>query len=143
MENFTPIPSLFGGILIGIASAMMLLCVGRIAGISGILFGFLNVKRGDTLWRGMFLAGLLAGGLLFALFYPHVFQFHVDRSMSAIVAAGVLVGFGSRLGSGCTSGHGVCGIGRLAPRSLVAVPIFMAVGAATAIIVSHLLGGKI
>jgi uncharacterized membrane protein YedE/YeeE len=143
VENFTPIPSLIGGIIIGIASAIMLLYVGKIAGISGIFGGLLNAKRGDTAWRGMFVAGLLVGGLILLVAYPDSLSIHVDRSMAAVIVAGMLVGIGSRLGSGCTSGHGVCGIGRFAPRSLVSVGVFMSTGAATAIIVNHLLGGSI
>lgn len=143
MENFTPIASLAGGIIIGIASAIMLLYVGRIAGISGIFGGLLNAKKGDTAWRGMFIAGLLAGGLILLAVYPDSLRIQVDRSLGAVIVAGLLVGIGSRLGSGCTSGHGVCGVGRVAPRSLVSVGVFMATGAATAIIVNHLLGGSI
>lgn len=143
MENFTPIASLAGGIIIGIASAIMLLYVGRIAGISGIFGGLLNAKKGDTAWRGMFIAGLLAGGLVLLAVYPDSLRIQVDRSLGAVIVAGLLVGIGSRLGSGCTSGHGVCGVGRVAPRSLVSVGVFMATGAATAIIVNHLLGGSI
>jgi uncharacterized membrane protein YedE/YeeE len=143
VENFTPIPSLIGGIIIGIASAIMLLYVGKIAGISGIFGGLLNAKRGDTAWRGMFVAGLLVGGLILLVAYPDSLSIHVDRSMAAVIVAGLLVGIGSRLGSGCTSGHGVCGVGRFAPRSLVSVGVFMSTGAAAAIIVNHLLGGSI
>lgn len=143
MENFTPIASLAGGIIIGIASAIMLLYVGRIAGISGIFGGFLNAKKGDTAWRGMFIAGLLAGGLILLAVYPDSLRIQIDRSLGAVIVAGLLVGIGSRLGSGCTSGHGICGVGRVAPRSLVSVGVFMATGAATAIIVNHLLGGSI
>lgn len=143
MENFTPIASLAGGIIIGIASAIMLLYVGRIAGISGIFGGLLNAKKGDTAWRGMFIAGLLAGGLVLLAVYPDSLRIQVDRSLGAVIVAGLLVGIGSRLGSGCTSGHGICGVGRVAPRSLVSVGVFMATGAATAIIVNHLLGGSI
>ncbi len=143
MENFTPIPSLIGGIVIGIASAIMLLYVGKIAGISGIFGGLLNAKKGDTAWRGLFVAGLLVGGLILLVAYPDSLSIHVDRSMAAVIVAGLLVGIGSRLGSGCTSGHGVCGVGRFAPRSLVSVGVFMSTGAAAAIIVNHLLGGSI
>lgn len=143
MENFTPVASLAGGIIIGIASAIMLLYVGRIAGISGIFGGLLNAKKGDTAWRGMFISGLLAGGLILLAVYPDSLRIQVDRSLGAVIVAGLLVGIGSRLGSGCTSGHGVCGVGRVAPRSLVSVGVFMATGAATAIIVNHLLGGSI
>jgi uncharacterized membrane protein YedE/YeeE len=143
MEHFTPLPSLIGGVIIGISAAIMLLYVGRIAGVSGIFGGFLHAKHGDTLWRGMFVAGLLAGGAALLVFFPQALRFAVDRSMGAIIVAGLLVGVGSRLGGGCTSGHGICGVGRLAPRSLVAVGVFMCTGAAAAVIVNQLLGGRI
>ncbi len=143
MDNFTPVASLSGGILIGIASAALLFFVGRIAGISGIFGGLLNAKRDDTLWRAMFIAGLLVGGVLIQLVEPSLLRFQVDRSTLALIVAGLLVGIGARLGNGCTSGHGVCGVGRLAPRSLIAVGTFMTAGIVTAIIINHLLGGHI
>jgi uncharacterized membrane protein YedE/YeeE len=143
MENFTPLASLSGGILLGIASALLLFFVGRIAGISGIFGGLLNAKQDDTLWRAMFIGGLLAGGVAILFVKPDLLRFEVDRSTAAIIVAGLLVGIGARLGNGCTSGHGVCGIGRLSPRSLIAVATFMTAGAVTAIVVNHLLGGRI
>ena len=143
MENFTPIASLSGGILLGIASALLLFFVGRIAGISGIFGGLLNAKHDDTLWRAMFIGGLLAGGVAIMWVKPELLSFEVDRSTAAIIVAGLLVGVGGRLGNGCTSGHGVCGIGRLSPRSMIAVATFMTAGSITAIVVNHLLGGRI
>lgn len=143
MENFTPVASLVGGVLIGIAAVAMLLFNARIAGISGIFGGLLHAKRGDTLWRGLFVLGLILGGILLRVYYPESLEFKVERSTASIIVAGFLVGFGARLGNGCTSGHGVCGIGRLAPRSIAAAGVFMTAGAATAIIINHLFGGRI
>lgn len=143
MHNFTPIPSLIGGILIGLAAGAMLLFDGKIAGISGIVGGLLRPVAGETLWRGCFIAGLLAGGLLLRLLDPAAYAFTLQRSAGAIVLAGLLVGFGTRLGNGCTSGHGVCGISRLSPRSIIATVTFIAVGALTVFIVNHVFGGSV
>lgn len=143
MEHFTPIHSLLGGILIGTAAAILLLFVGRIAGISGIFGGLLNAQRGDTLWRALFIAGLLTGGMILQLVAPETLRFELSRSTLALIGAGLLVGIGARLGNGCTSGHGVCGIGRLAPRSMVAVVVFMGTAMLTVYVINHLLGGAI
>ncbi|HHZ88800.1 MAG TPA: YeeE/YedE family protein [Chromatiaceae bacterium] len=143
MENFTPVASLIGGVLIGLAAVGMLLFDGRIGGVSGIFGGFLNAKHGDTAWRAAFIGGLMAGGLVMLMLKPDTMTFGIDRSVLSVVVAGILVGIGARLGSGCTSGHGVCGIGRLAPRSLVASAVFMSTGAAAAIVVGEVFGGKI
>ncbi len=144
MESFTPVASLVGGVLIGLAATVMLLFHGRITGITGILAGVLDRRsRGDVLWRVLFFGGLVAGGTVLALAAPQLFTADLVRSPWAIVAAGLLVGFGTRLGSGCTSGHGVCGISRFAPRSLVATAIFMATGAATVFVVNQLMGGTL
>lgn len=129
---------LAGGIMIGLATAMLLLATGRIAGISGILGGLL-VRRedGDRLWRLAFLGGLVAAPLVYGLFaaLPAV---QVDAGTGTLVGAGLLVGVGTRYGAGCTSGHGVCGVSRLSPRSLVATLCFMAAGVATVAIVRSL-----
>lgn len=143
MENFTPIASTIGGLLIGLSAAMMLLFNGRIAGISGIFRGVLQPKSGDFAWRAAFVGGLLAGGAVLVFFVPQLFAVTIDRSVLAIVGAGLLVGFGTRLGNGCTSGHGVCGMSRLSARSFVATASFMATGAATVFIINHLLGGAV
>jgi len=122
---------LAGGILIGLATAMLLLATGRIAGISGILGGLLAQRGGgDSAWRLAFLGGLAAAPLVYGVFaaQPAV---QVDAGTGTLIAAGLLVGVGTRYGSGCTSGHGVCGLSRLSPRSLVATLCFMAAGAAT------------
>lgn len=139
MENFTPLSAALGGLLIGLAAAGLLLFNGRIAGISGILGGLLDLPRGDMSWRGAFIAGLLTGGLGLLWFYPQTLALPSDYSFITYAAAGLLVGYGTRLGSGCTSGHGVCGIARLSPRSFAAVTTFMASAMLTVFIVRHVL----
>jgi uncharacterized membrane protein YedE/YeeE len=129
--------------LIGLSASAMLLFNGKIAGISGIVAGLLNPAKNDTLWRGVFIVGLLTGGLLLRIVSPQVFTMGISRSWAALVLAGMLVGFGTRLGNGCTSGHGVCGLSRLSPRSLIATITFIATGAAAVYVVNHLLGGKL
>lgn len=143
MEQFTPLPSLLGGMLIGLSASILLLCNGKIAGISGILGGIVHPIKQDTLWRVVFVAGLLSGGFLFHLFAPEAFTFGLERSTGALILAGVLVGFGTRLGNGCTSGHGVCGISRLSVRSIVATVTFMATGILTVFVINHLFGGAL
>jgi uncharacterized protein len=136
------ISTLLGGALIGLAAATMLAGLGRIAGISGIVGGTLRATGGDLGWRVWFLVGLVGGGALFALVRPDAFPAAVEPSAPLLVASGLLVGFGTRLGNGCTSGHGVCGLGRFSLRSLVAVLIFMATGALTVFILRHVIGGR-
>jgi uncharacterized protein len=140
MHNFTPIASLLGGMLIGLSASAMLLLDGKIAGISGILAGVLKPVAGDTLWRICFLAGLLTGGMALRVFLPTAFDFGIIRPLPMLIVAGLLVGFGTRLGSGCTSGHGVCGVSRLSPRSLVATATFVFTGALTVYLLNHLTG---
>ncbi|MDM0019392.1 YeeE/YedE family protein [Variovorax saccharolyticus] len=137
-NQFTPWSALAGGILIGIAAAMLILLNGRIAGISGVLGGLLRPARGELAWRLAFVAGLVGAPCVHALFaaFPRP---QIDAQFGALVVAGLLVGFGTRLGSGCTSGHGVCGLSRLSPRSLVATATFMAAGFATVFLIRHLL----
>lgn len=139
MADFTPVSSLAGGVLIGIAAALLLVANGRIAGISGIVGGLLRGAEGLG-WRALFVAGLVAGGLLLQLVRPDAIGPSVV-GYPALIFAGLLVGYGTQLGSGCTSGHGVCGVARLSPRSLVATAVFMLAGAATTYVVRHLLGG--
>lgn len=135
--HFTPWTSLAGGVLIGLAAAMLLLLNGKVAGISGILGGLLRPRAGDIGWRVAFVAGLVAAPLLYRLAAPlPVVQ--VDAGTGWLVVAGLLVGLGTRYGSGCTSGHGVCGLSRLSPRSLVATAAFMAAGFVTVFVVRHL-----
>lgn len=140
MENFTPVASAVGGMLIGLAAALLWLGLGRIAGISGIVGGMLPIRRKETAWRAAFLAGLLAAPLLLGAVAGYSTPAPVLKSMDLLVVAGLLVGFGTRLGSGCTSGHGVCGIARLSPRSLIATGVFMATAAATVFLVRHVIG---
>ena len=134
---FTPWSSLLGGVLIGVAAAMFALLNGRIAGISGVLGSLLTPVRGDVGWRAAFIAGLVGAPLLYALFteLPAV---QIDASYGALVAAGLLVGIGTRYGSGCTSGHGVCGLSRLSLRSLVATATFMGAGFLSVFVLRHL-----
>lgn len=139
--HFTPWASLAGGILLGLASALFILANGRILGISGILGGLLAPKPGDAGWRVAFLLGMVAAPVTLALIAPAGFipAPRIDAGYAAIVVAGLLVGYGTRLGSGCTSGHGVCGLSRLSPRSLVATGTFMAAGFAIVYVVRHLI----
>jgi uncharacterized protein len=137
-DHFTPWSSLAGGLLIGVAVAAFVLIHGRIAGVSGILGGLLRPAGRDVGWRIAFIGGLLAAPALNALFtrFPAA---TIDASFPVVVLAGLLVGVGTRYGSGCTSGHGVCGISRLSPRSMVATATFMAAGFVTVFVVHHLL----
>ena len=136
---FTPWASLAGGVVIGISAAMFVLLNGRIAGISGVLGGLLNPVRGDNSWRAAFILGMIGAPLLYALF-TELPRPQIDAGYAGLIVAGLLVGVGTRFGSGCTSGHGVCGISRLSPRSLVATATFMAAGFATVYVVRHLIG---
>lgn len=138
--HFTPWASLGGGLLIGLAAALFVLLNSRIAGISGIVGGLLQKPaRGDIAWRLAFAGGLIAAPLLYGMVAP-LPPVSLDTATPWLIVAGLLVGFGSRLGSGCTSGHGVCGLSRLSPRSLVATGLFMAAGFAVVFVVRHLLG---
>jgi uncharacterized protein len=143
MEHFTPFASLCGGILIGLSASLLLFSDGKIAGISGIVGGLLSPTKNDTAWRLFFVLGLLTGGLVFQLLSAEVFTIGITRSTSVLMLAGLLVGFGTRLGNGCTSGHGVCGISRFSPRSLVSTVTFIVTGAITIYIINHLLGGAL
>jgi uncharacterized membrane protein YedE/YeeE len=135
--HFTPWPSLAGGLMIGAAAAMLLLLNGRIAGVSGIAGRLLAPQRGDIAWRVAFLLGLLIAPVAFRL-YGRIPVARIDAGFGTLLIAGLLVGLGTSYGSGCTSGHGVCGIARLSPRSLVATLAFMAAGMATVFAVRHL-----
>jgi uncharacterized membrane protein YedE/YeeE len=138
-SHFTPWTSLGGGILLGIASALFVLFNGRILGISGILGGLLAPRTGDIGWRLAFLLGMGAAPLVFAALMPPELLplVRIDASEPVIALAGVLVGVGTRYGSGCTSGHGVCGLSRLSPRSLVATLSFMGAGFAIVYLLRH------
>ncbi len=135
--HFTPWQSLGGGMLIGLAAALLVLINGRIAGISGIVGGLLRPRRGDFAWRLAFTAGLVAAPLLYQLWAP-LPPVHVDAGGTTLLLAGLLVGVGTRYGGGCTSGHGVCGLSRLSPRSLAATAAFMAAGFVTVFALRHL-----
>jgi uncharacterized membrane protein YedE/YeeE len=137
-NHFTPWTSLAGGLLLGLAAALFILLNGRILGISGIVAGLLRPAPGDTGWRLSFLLGLLAAPLLYLLLTGPI-EARIDAGWGAVVIAGLLVGIGTRYGAGCTSGHGVCGLSRLSPRSLVATLVFMGAGFATVFAVRHLL----
>lgn len=132
MVDFTPIPASIGGALIGLAAVLLLRLNGRIAGISGIANGMLSPEAGDRSWRALFLIGLVIGGLIYQTATGTSLITREGFSIVQLAAAGALVGFGTRLGSGCTSGHGVIGIARLSPRSLVATATFLLTGIATA-----------
>jgi len=136
--HFTPWSALAGGALIGLAAALLVLLNGRIAGISGVLGGLLRPARGDTAWRAAFVLGLVAAPLAYGLLAPLPLP-QIQAGDGALVLAGLLVGLGTRYGAGCTSGHGVCGLARLSPRSLVATLCFMGAGFATVFVLRHLL----
>ena len=140
MAHFTPISALIGGVLIGSASGLLLWLDGRIAGISGILGGLLPAKRGEALWRILFLTGLIAGAALVYALGGRVPQARHDFPHGLLAGAGVLVGLGTGLARGCTSGHGVCGLARLSPRSIAATLTFLLVAIATTFIVRHVAG---
>ncbi len=141
MENFTPVSAIIGGAMIGIAASMLLVLSGRLAGISGIMAGLLPPKRGDMDWRILFIAGLLAGTFIYRAVAGEGYEVTFSMGWPAIVVGGLLTGIGTRIGGGCTSGHGVCGMGRLSPRSIVATVTFMAAGAVTVFIARHVVGG--
>lgn len=136
---FTPWTALAGGALIGIAAAMFVLLNGRIAGISGIVGGLLNPQKGDILWRALFIGGMVLAPLFWLAGAP-LPDIQIDASYPLLIIAGLIVGISTRYGSGCTSGHGVCGISRLSPRSIVATLAFMSTGFVTVYIMRHLIG---
>src|SRR6186713_3067396 len=141
MANFTPVSAAIGGALIGLSAVLLMLLTGRIAGISGIFGGLLNTDSSDRGWRIAFLAGLIAAPLLAAGIGWGMPTPKLPASWTVIIAAGLLVGFGARLGGGCTSGHGICGVARLSVRSIAATAIFMLTAIATVAITRHGLGG--
>lgn len=138
MLNVIPWESLFGGILLGISATILLLVNGKIAGISGIMNGIMSPKKGDYSWRLLFAVGMIAGGLISVLMLGVAVPSTANLSLGMVIAAGLLVGIGTRLGNGCTSGHGICGMGRLSKRSIVSTCVFMAVAGLTVFVRLHL-----
>ncbi|NNU13917.1 YeeE/YedE family protein [Vibrio parahaemolyticus] len=138
MLNVIPWESLFGGILLGISATILLLVNGKIAGISGIVNGIMSPKKGDYSWRLLFAVGMIAGGLISVLMLGVAVPSTANLSLGMVIAAGLLVGIGTRLGNGCTSGHGICGMGRLSKRSIVATCVFMVVAGLTVFVRLHL-----
>ena len=139
LNNFTPWASLVGGLIIGLATVLFLMFNGRIAGISGIVGGLLNPKKSDILWRIAFVAGLVLSPLAFGL-VSSIPKVLIGASYPVLILAGLLVGIGTRYGSGCTSGHGVCGLSRRSTRSMVATLAFMLTGFVTVYIIRHFIG---
>lgn len=141
MTEFTPVSATIGGAMIGLSAVLLLALIGRIAGISGIMNGALE-RGGDQPWRILFVIGLVLGGLLVQSLTGEALIPRNGFPVPVLIGAGLLVGFGTRLGSGCTSGHGVCGLARLSPRSVVATATFLGIGVATAS-AAHVLGSAL
>jgi hypothetical protein len=141
MAHFTPVSAAIGGALIGLSAVLLMLFTGRIAGISGIFGGLLNPQSDDRLWRVAFVVGLIAAPLSAALAGYTVAMPQLPGSLITIVVGGLLVGFGTRLGNGCTSGHGICGIARLSPRSIAATGVFMLAAVIVVALTRHVIGG--
>lgn len=142
MHDFSPIPALIGGALIGLSASMLLFTHGKVAGISGLYAGALRSDTPDRRMRIAFLGGLVAAGVVLRMLSPGLFTSSWTPSLPLALVAGLVVGLGTRLGSGCTSGHGVCGLSRLSMRSLVATVTFMAFGFVTVFVARHLVGGQ-
>lgn len=140
MENFTPVSALLGGALIGVSVSLLLLLNGRMAGISGIMNGVFSAPKKEEMWRAIFLAGLIFGAVIFQLITNDSLQLRENYPVLLIIIGGFLVGFGTRMGSGCTSGHGICGIANFSVRSVTATITFMVSGGITVFILKHLLG---
>jgi uncharacterized membrane protein YedE/YeeE len=139
VEDFTPVSGLIGGLLIGLSTALMMLLNGRIAGISGIVGGLLTRTGSEVGWRAVFVVGLLLGALVYVLATGGTLPVNIQASLPVMVIAGLLVGFGTRLGSGCTSGHGISGIARFSKRSIVATLVFMGTAIAAVYVTGHVL----
>ena len=140
MTEFTPVSALAGGLLIGASASLLLILNGRIAGISGIVAGLFQRDLREVAWRAAFVVGVLLAPLLYGVPFGRLTTVTFDASTGVIIVAGLLVGFGTRLGSGCTSGHGVCGLSRASPRSLVATAVFMVTAIVTVFVTRHLIG---
>jgi uncharacterized membrane protein YedE/YeeE len=141
MENFTPGSGFVGGLLIGGAASLFVLLNGRVAGVSGILSGLIGSPKHDRAWRLAFVAGIVLGPLVLAALGGALPEVELQAPLPILLLAGLLVGFGTQLGSGCTSGHGICGIARGSPRSIAATAVFFAVAAATVFVMRHVIGG--
>ncbi len=141
MANFTPMSAAVGGALIGLSAVLLMLFTGRIAGISGILAGLISPRANDRIWRVAFIAGLITAPIASLLLGFGMPTPQMPKSYITIVLAGLLVGFGTRLGSGCTSGHGICGIARLSQRSIVATAAFMVAAIVVVALTHHVVGG--
>lgn len=141
MTAFTPLASFGGGLLIGLAAVLLMAFHGRIAGMTGILAGLLPPVAADRAWRAAFVAGAVAAPLLITALRPQSIAFSSTTPMIWVAVSGLVVGIGAQIGAGCTSGHGICGIARLSPRSILATLVFMATAFATVFITRHLLGG--
>ncbi len=141
MANFTPVSAAIGGALIGLAAVLLMLFTGRIAGISGIFAGLINPQTEDRGWRAAFVAGLIAAPVTAMLAGYPVPMPQMPGSLLTVAVGGLLVGFGTRLGSGCTSGHGICGIARISPRSIAATCAFMAAAIVVVALTHHVFGG--
>jgi uncharacterized protein len=141
MDHFTPVSAAIGGTLIGLSAVLLMALTGRVAGVSGIVAGLINPQTSDRAWRAAFVGGLVAAPIAVTLLGDAVPAPQLPGSYITIVAGGLLVGFGSRLGSGCTSGHGICGIARLSPRSIVATLVFMMAAIVVVALTHHALAG--
>ena len=141
MANFTPVSAAIGGALIGLSAVLLMLSTGRVAGISGVFAGLLNLRGEDRRWSFAFLGGLILAPILAGLLGYGIAQPGLSSNWAVIGVAGLLVGFGTRLGGGCTSGHGICGIARLSPRSIAATVVFIATAIITVAVTHHVLGG--
>ncbi len=141
MANFTPVSAAIGGALIGLAAVLLMLFNGRIAGVSGIADGLFNPRTDDRFWRAAFVAGLIAAPLAAAVAGHAIPMPQMPANYAVIAVAGLLVGFGTRLGNGCTSGHGICGIARLSPRSITATLVFMIAAIIVVALMRHVIGG--
>ena len=138
-QNFTPWSALAGGAIIGLAAALLVLFNGRIAGISGIIGGLIRPKTGDISWRLAFMLGLIAAPIVWQFFTP-LPNIQIDTSYTLLAIAGLITGIGTRYGAGCTSGHGICGLSRISPRSIIATLAFMGTGFVTVYLMRHVLG---
>jgi len=140
MENFTPLSALIGGALIGISASLLLWLNGRVAGISGIVSGLLSPSKDEIAWRALFLLGLVGGVAVYRLAGGELQSIDINPSILILLIGGLLVGLGTGIGGGCTSGHGVCGVARLSPRSIVATLVFLGVAGVTVFVARHVIG---